>query len=83
MIEELRPQVVVMDINMPKMNGIEATTRIKAHWPEITVVGISVNVGDENSDVMKRAGAVTVLPKDTAVEQLHAAIVQTADAWDR
>jgi CheY-like chemotaxis protein len=79
LVEELQPRVLVMDINMPKMNGIEATTRIKAHWPDMTVVGISVNAGDENSDAMKRAGAATVLPKDTAVEQLHAAIVDAAE----
>jgi DNA-binding NarL/FixJ family response regulator len=74
--EELGPQVVVMDINMPRMNGIEATTQIKARWPEMTVIGISVNTGDGNSDAMKRAGAAIVLPKDTAVDQLHGAIIQ-------
>ncbi|WHZ25959.1 MAG: Two-component transcriptional response regulator, NarL/FixJ family [Nitrospira sp.] len=83
LVEESQPRVLVMDINMPKMNGIEATTRIKAHWPGIAVVGISVNAGDENSDVMKRAGAATVLPKDTAVEQLHAAIIEAVDSVDQ
>jgi CheY-like chemotaxis protein len=76
LVGEFRPRVVVMDINMPRMNGIDATTHIKNHWPETTVIGISVNIGDNNSDAMKRAGAATVLPKDTAVDQLHDAIVQ-------
>ena len=76
LMDQLRPQVVVMDINMPKMNGIEATRHIKTKWPEITVIGISVNTGDDNGLAMKRAGATTILPKDTAVEQLHNAIQQ-------
>lgn len=76
LVGELHPRVVVMDINMPRMNGIDATTHIKNRWPETTVIGISVNTGDDNSDAMKRAGAATVLPKDTAVDQLHDAIVQ-------
>ena len=78
--EELGPQVVVMDINMPRMNGIEATTHIKARWPETTVIGISVNTGDGNSDAMKRAGAAIVLPKDTVVDQLHDVIIQEVGA---
>ncbi len=76
LVGDLHPRVVVMDINMPRMNGIEATTHIKTHWPETTVIGISVNTEDHNSDAMKRAGAATVLPKDSAVDQLHDAIVQ-------
>ena len=66
---KLRPHVVV--INMPKMNGIEATARIKAYWPETIVIGISVNTGDDNSHAMKRAGAITLLTKEAAVEQLY------------
>ena len=66
-VEKLRPQVVVMDINMPKMNGIEATMEIKTKWPETTIIGISVNVGDDNNDAMQRAGAVTLLTKEAAV----------------
>jgi PleD family two-component response regulator len=46
--ETLRPRAVVMDINMPKMNGIEATERIKLHYPETIVIGISVNAAKEN-----------------------------------
>ena len=78
LVGSLHPRVVVMDINMPRMNGIEATTHIKARWPETTVIGISGkdDTGDGNSDAMKRAGAVTVLPKETAVDQLHDMIVQ-------
>ncbi len=72
----LRPHVVVMDINMPRMNGIDATTQIKTHWPETIVIGISVNTGDENSAAMKRAGAAAVLPKETVGDQLYAVIVQ-------
>ena len=82
LVEDFRPRVVVMDINMPRMNGIDATTHIKNHWPETTVIGISVNTGDDNSDAMKRAGAATVLPKDTAVDQLHDAIVQEVGISD-
>lgn len=76
LVGDLHPRVVVMDINMPRMNGIDATTYIKTQWPETTVIGISINTDDDNSDAMKRAGAATVLPKDTAVDQLHDAIVQ-------
>lgn len=76
LVKELRPQVVVMDINMPKMNGIEATARIKTQWPQTIVVGISVNAEDDNRMAMLRAGAARLLTKEQAVEQLHDAIVQ-------
>jgi DNA-binding NarL/FixJ family response regulator len=65
---------------MPKMNGIDATARIKAKWPGTIVIGISVNTGDDNSDAMKRAGATTVLTKDKAVDQLHDAIIHEVGA---
>jgi len=80
LVQELQPRVVVMDINMPKMNGIDATARIKAKWPGTIVIGISVNTGDDNSDAMKRAGAITVLTKDKAVDQLHDAIIHEVGA---
>ena len=58
------------------MNGIDATTRIKTHWPEMIVIGISVNTEDNNSEAMKRAGAAAVLPKETVGDQLYHVIAQ-------
>lgn len=74
LVEKLRPHVVVMDINMPVMNGIEATQQIKIRWPQIAVVGVSVNTGDENNSAMKNAGAASLISKDEADEQLYDAI---------
>jgi PAS domain S-box-containing protein len=71
---ELRPQVIVMDINMPGMNGIEATTRIKADCPGTIIIGLSVNADGENQIAMQRAGASILLTKEDAVEHLYAEI---------
>jgi DNA-binding NarL/FixJ family response regulator/signal transduction histidine kinase len=70
-VEEYRPNVVIMDINMPKMDGIEATARIKARYPHIAVVGLSVNTGRENQEAMLKAGAAILLTKEAAVERLY------------
>ena len=48
MTEQLQPSVVVMDINMPEMNGIEATGKIKSSHPHTVVIGMSVNAAGEN-----------------------------------
>jgi PAS domain S-box-containing protein len=74
LVEERQPQVVVMDINMPQMNGIDATAYIKKNRPETIVIGISVNTGDDNADAMRRAGAVTLLTKEAAVDDLYRTI---------
>ncbi|ALA59664.1 PAS domain-containing protein [Nitrospira moscoviensis] len=77
LVGELRPRVVVMDINMPRMNGIEATARIKRDSPDTVVIGLSVNAGPENDGAMRQAGAATLLTKEAAVEHLYRAIHQT------
>jgi DNA-binding NarL/FixJ family response regulator len=74
---QLRPHVVVMDINMPRLNGIDATAQIKRHWPETIVIGLSVNAGNDNQQAMVKAGASVLMTKEAAVEQLHGAIQQT------
>ncbi len=74
--EQLRPAVVVMDINMPRMNGIEATRTITSHYRDTMVVGLSVNASRENHEAMKAAGAAVLITKEAAVEQLYSAIRQ-------
>jgi DNA-binding NarL/FixJ family response regulator len=72
--QRLRPDVVIMDINMPKMNGIEATKRIKAKQPEIVVIGLSVHQSSNTAEAMRAAGASGYLTKENAAEVLCQAI---------
>ncbi|HKT33910.1 MAG TPA: response regulator, partial [Nitrospira sp.] len=71
LVEQLRPTLVVMDINMPKMNGIEATARITNTYPEIVVIGLSVNASSNNVQAMLKAGALLLLTKEAAVNELY------------
>lgn len=75
-VEQRRPEVVVMDINMPGINGIEATKLIKLRYPDTKIIGISVNAARENQEAMMRAGAVQLMTKEAAIEELHEAILQ-------
>jgi len=70
----LQPSVVVMDIHMPKMDGVTATRLIKAQHPEIVVVGLSADRKHYQVHAMQKAGAFEVLHKDHAVTELYAAI---------
>lgn len=76
LVDRLRPAVVVMDLNLPKLDGVEATRQIKSRYPETIVIGISVNPTKENEEAMRRAGAVGLLSKEAAVEQLYETIIQ-------
>ena len=73
-VEELRPAIVLMDINMPKLNGIAATRRIKAQHRNTTVIGLSVHADGDYVDAMLHAGAVALLPKERATEDLYPTI---------
>jgi two-component system response regulator DegU len=65
-----------MDINMPNMNGIEATSVIKFRHPGMKVIAVSVNADDDNRTAMLRAGAETLLSKAAALDELYQAIQQ-------
>lgn len=75
--EQLLPGIVVMDINMPNMNGIQATREITSRHPNIIVIGLSVNTGEYHQHAMTSAGAAMLLTKEEAVEKLYEAISET------
>jgi PAS domain S-box-containing protein len=70
----LAPDVVVMDIAMPRLNGIEATKRIVAENPAIKVIGLSMHADGQFVLEMLRAGAAGYLLKDCAQQDLAQAI---------
>lgn len=72
--QKLRPDVVVMDISMPGLNGLEATRRIKKMAPEIQVLILTMHTTEEYIFPILRAGASGYVVKDAAPTELIAAI---------
>jgi DNA-binding NarL/FixJ family response regulator len=79
----LHPDIVLMDVNMPVMDGVEATRLIKQELPETTVIGLSVNINRHIERAMRDAGAAAYLTKETAVEELHALLHNMTHAIPR
>jgi PAS domain S-box-containing protein len=67
--EKLKPHVVIMDVNLGEMSGIEATRRILAKDPEIKVIGLSMRADKDTAAAMRGAGAIAYLPKSRLSEK--------------
>ena len=76
---KLRPDVIVMDINMPGLNGIDATNQIISHSPNAKVIALSIYSDRQFVSEMLKAGASGYLLKDCAFEELTLAIRTVAD----
>jgi len=74
LVRRVHPDVVVMDITMPKMDGIEATRRIKSEQPHIRVIGLSMAEDEEIIRTMKQAGAEAFVAKTAGSGELLQAI---------
>ena len=75
---QLKPDVVVMDINMPELNGIEATRQITLDMPDVQIIILSMYATKEHIYQAFQAGARGYLLKETSVQELVEAIKKVA-----
>jgi DNA-binding NarL/FixJ family response regulator len=78
MVAAERPDVVLMDLRMPRLDGIEATRRLTESHPGIGVVALTTYADDETVVQALQAGARGYLTKDAGAEQIRAALEQVA-----
>src|SRR3954452_6504522 len=76
---EHRPRVVVMDVSMPKMDGVEATRKILQRAPDTRVVILTGHADKERAESAMRAGAVAYVLKDRDARDIFDAILTAAE----
>ncbi len=74
LVDLYRPDVVLMDVRMPVMDGIEATRRLHSEVPEVRVIGLSMNEPIELEETMRDAGASAYLCKSAPFDDIVAAV---------
>jgi len=79
-VRELRPDVVLMDVTLPLLSGIKATLQIKAEFPQVAIVGLSIHESQEMVQAMTEAGSSVYLTKESGSATLLPAIEAAFDA---
>ena len=74
--KKLRPEIIIMDVSMPRLNGIEATKEIKSLYPNIAILVLTGYDDDEYVFALLEAGAAGYLLKESSGEELIEAIRQ-------
>jgi two-component system, NarL family, nitrate/nitrite response regulator NarL len=77
--KELQPDVILMDISMPGMNGFEATRRIRASQENVRVLIVTGSDARQDVDAARTAGAAGYVTKDRIAAELIGAIIGTSD----
>jgi DNA-binding NarL/FixJ family response regulator len=75
LMKKLRPEVVLMDVQMPVMDGLEATRCIKSHWPDVRVIILTMYTTYRSEALA--AGADCYLIKETATTMLQNAVLKS------
>jgi len=79
---QLLPDIVVMDVSIVGLNGIQATRRLTLELPHIRVIGLSVHTDRRYADAMFAAGAAGYLPKSSGMDELVLALNTVASGGE-
>lgn len=74
----LRPAVALLDYRLPDMDGVQATTALRASCPTMSIVVLTANVERQEFEALREAGAVACLTKDRDLTEIVAAIRRAA-----
>jgi DNA-binding NarL/FixJ family response regulator len=78
LVDELRPELVIMDVTMPVLGGIEATRRLHAAHPDLPIMVLTMHDEDALREEALRAGASAFLTKDSSMQDVVATAIATA-----
>jgi DNA-binding NarL/FixJ family response regulator len=81
-VEALRPDIILMDLDMPVMDGYEATRQIKARWPACRVIAFSVHSHLPAREMARRAGMDGFIEKGASLAEMLQRITSCASCWD-
>ena len=82
LVAKLQPDAVVMDVTMPRMDGIEATRRVRDLLPGVRVIGLSMHDRDDMAEAMCEAGASAYVSKGGPPEELIRVLLGESSSGD-